>query len=54
MENTITEQDLDAESRQFIHRLRAGGSEHDMDLDVEGLSDSLIVRLKRFFSFGRT
>lgn len=53
MEQTITEQDLDTESRQFISRLRAAAAEQDMDLDVDGLSDSIVARLKRFFSFGR-
>lgn len=44
---------MDAESRQLVSRLRAGGSEHDMDLDVDGLSDSILARLRRFFAFGR-
>lgn len=52
MENTITEQDMDEESRQFANRLR-GGSDVSSDLDVDGLTDSVFVRLKRFFSFGR-
>ena len=55
LENTITEQDLDAESRQFVNRLRADANNHGsaMDLDVDGLSDSILARLKRFFAFGR-
>jgi hypothetical protein len=55
MENTITEHDLDAEERQFVNRLRAGGGAYDVssDLDVDGLTDSIFARLKRFFSFGR-
>ena len=54
LENTIAEQDMDAESRQqLVNRLRAGGPEYDPDLDVDGLTDSIIARLKRFFSFGR-
>ena len=52
MENTITEQDMDEESRQLANRLR-GGSDVSSDLDVDGLTDSVFVRLKRFFSFGR-
>ena len=52
MENTITEQIMDEESRQFVNRLR-GGSDASSDLDVDGLTDSVFVRLKRFFSFGR-
>ena len=52
MENTITEQIMDEESRQFVNRLR-GGSDASSDLDVDGLTDSVFVRLRRFFSFGR-
>ena len=52
MESTITEQDMDEESRQFVSPLR-GGSDVSSDLDVDGLTDSVFVRLKRFFSFGR-
>ncbi len=52
-ENTITEHDLDAESRQLVNNLRAGGTDFDMDLDVDGYTDSIAGRLKRFFSFGR-
>ena len=53
MESTITEQEMDAESKQFVNRLRAGGRSFEPDLDVDGLSDSIFARLKRFFSFGR-
>jgi len=53
MDQTITEQDLDKESRQYVNRLRAAAADQEMDLDVDGLSDSILVRLKRFFSFGR-
>jgi hypothetical protein len=53
-ENTITEQDLDPGSRQFVHNLRNGGFEQEPDLDVDGLSDSIIARLKRFLTFGRS
>lgn len=55
MDNTITEQDMDAEEQQFVNRMRAGSRIHDVsqDLDVDGLSDSILARLKRFFSFGR-
>ena len=44
---------MDAESRQFVNRLRAGGRDDGPDLDVDGLSDSIVARLKHFFSFGR-
>lgn len=54
LENTITENELDVETRQFVNRLRVGSRDLEPDLDVDGLSDSIISRLKRFFSFGRT
>lgn len=54
LESTITENDMDAESRHLVHSLRAGGRDSEPDLDVDGLSDSILIRLKRFFEFGRT
>lgn len=52
-ENTITEQDLDPASQQFVKSLRPGGVDLEPDLDVDGLSDSIVARLKRFLAFGR-
>ena len=52
-ENTITEQDLDPASQQFVQGLRSSGIDLEPDLDVDGLSDSIIARLKRFLAFGR-
>ena len=52
-ESTITEQDMDATSRQFVQNLQQSSPERDPDLDIDGLSDSIGVRLKRFLAFGR-
>lgn len=52
-ETTITEQDMDATSRQFVQNLQQSSPESGPDLDIDGLSDSIGVRLKRFFAFGR-
>jgi len=52
-ESTITEQDMDATSRQFVQKLQQGSPERDPDLEIDGLSDSIGVRLKRFLAFGR-
>ena len=52
-ENTITENDLDPASRQFVQGLRKSEQDLSPDLDVDGLSDSIVARLKRFLSFGR-
>ncbi len=51
-ENTITENDLDPASRQLVNGLRTSDRDFGPDLDVDGLSDSILARLKRFFSFG--
>lgn len=53
LENTITEQDMDAASRQFVQGLRKGGAGTDPDLDVDGLSESFLSLLIRLFSFGK-
>lgn len=50
-DQTVTEFDLDAESRRAIARIN--GVDIEPDLDVDGLSDSILVRMKRFFAFGR-
>ena len=53
-ENTITESDLDPASRQFVQGLRKSDRDQGPDLDVDGLNDSIIARLKRFLAFGRS
>ena len=53
-ENTITEQDLDANSRQFVRGLSAENEEYEPDLAVDGLTDSILSRLLRLFGLGRT
>ena len=53
-ENSITEQDLDLSSQQFVQNLHKGGVDVEPDLDVDGLSDSIVARLKRFLAFGRS
>jgi len=52
-ENTITENDLDPATKQFVQGLNKNGQDLGPDLDVDGLSDSIVARLKRFLSFGR-
>jgi len=49
-ENTITEQDMDAASRQFVHGFQESSAGSAADLDVDGLSESLLSRLIRLFS----
>lgn len=52
-ENTITEQDMDANVRQLVQKFKHNALDSDPDLDVDGLSDSIAARLKRFLAFGR-
>jgi hypothetical protein len=48
-ENTITEQELDANSQQFLQGLRAENDDFEPDLAVDGLSDSILSRLLGLF-----
>ena len=47
MENTITEQDMDATTMQFVHGFRHEPDGFEPDLSVDGLSESLVSRLFR-------
>lgn len=52
-ENTITEQDLDATSREFVQGVQLKGFDHEPDLAVDGLSDSILSRILSIFGLGR-
>jgi hypothetical protein len=52
LENTITEHDLDAASRQVVGGFRQDGGDLEPDLAVDGLSDSILARLARLFGLG--
>ena len=52
-ENTITEQDMDTASLQFVKGLRKDGNDSEPDLAVDGLSDSILSRILGIFRFGR-
>ena len=54
LENTITEPDLDAASRQFVHGYQTDGKEFEPDLAVDGLSDSIVSRIIRLITFRRS
>jgi hypothetical protein len=51
-ENTITEIDMDAKSRQLVQGLREQRQDYEPDLDVEGMSPSILSRLLGLFSRG--
>ena len=54
LENTITEQDLDAASQEFVQGFRNDGKELEPDLSVDGLSESIIAKLIRLITFRRS
>ena len=54
LENTITEQDLDATSQQFVQSFSNDGTEMEPDLAVDGLSESIIAKLIRLITFRRS
>ena len=53
-DRTITEHDLDANSRDFLQGLDLETSDYDPDLAVDGLSDSVLSRLLGLFGIGRS
>jgi len=53
-ENTITEQDMDAKSQQFVQGLRGDMGDLEPDLAVDGLSESILSRLLGLFGVGRS
>ncbi len=46
-DNTITENDLDQDGLAFVEGLR--NRQGDPDLDVDGMSDSILARILRLF-----
>jgi len=53
-ENTITEEDLDPNTRNYVQGLRADNFDSEPDLTVDGLSDSILSRLLGLFGIGRS
>lgn len=45
LENTITEQDMDAASQALIRGCRTESADHEPDLAVDGMTDSIFSRL---------
>jgi hypothetical protein len=48
-ENTITEQDMDVVSQQFVQGLRGDLRDAEPDLSVDGLSESILSRILGLF-----
>lgn len=53
-ENTITEEDLDPNTRKYVQGLRADNFDAEPDLSVDGLSDSILSRFLGLFGVGRS
>jgi hypothetical protein len=53
LESTITEQDTDATTKQFVQGFRGDSSDFEPDLSVDGLSESIVSRLIRILGFRR-
>lgn len=51
LDSTITEQDLDSTSQQFIQGLRKDVADVENDLSVDGLSESFLSRIFSLFMF---
>ncbi len=53
-ENTITEQDMDANSQAFVQNLRGDLGDIEPDLLVDGLSESILSRIMGLFGSGKS
>jgi hypothetical protein len=53
-ENTITEQEMDANSQQFVQGLRGELGDIEPDLSVDGLSESILSRILGLFGAGKS
>jgi hypothetical protein len=53
-ENTITEQDMDANAQQLVQGLRGEFGDIEPDLSVDGLSESILSRILNLFGAGKS
>ena len=53
-DNTITEQDMDASTQQFVQGLRGEIGDYEPDLAVDGLSGGFFSRILGLFGIGRS
>ena len=54
LDNTITEQDLDATSQQLFQGFPNDNKDIEPDLGVDGLSESILSRFIRLITFNRS
>ncbi len=52
-DSTVTEQELDANSQQFVQGFRDDSGYSEPDLAVDGLSESILSRIIGLFGVGR-
>ena len=53
-DNTITEYDMDANSKQFVQGLRGDAGDFEPDLAVDGMKESILSRILGLFGVGKT
>ncbi len=53
-ENTVTEQEMDTTSLQFVQGLHKDLKEVEPDLAVDGLSESILSRILRILRLGKS
>lgn len=54
LDNTITEQEMDASTQQFVQGFRGEAGDHEPDLSVDGLSGGFFSRILGLFGVGRS
>ena len=52
LDNTTTEYDMDPASQKFVQNFRES-SDTEPDLDIDGLSESILAKLIRLVTFQR-
>ena len=53
-DSTITEFEMDANTRQMVQELRGDDGDFEPDLAVDGLSESILSRILGLFRGGRS
>ena len=54
LDKTTTEHDMDSAAQQFAQSFRGDSSDAEPDLAVDGLSESIVVKLFRLLTFQRS
>ena len=54
LDNTITENELDANTREYVQGIRADNFDIEPDLAVDGMNHSILSRILSLFGYGRS